>query len=193
MQQAEKTVHTNRTIQNERVARPTSRFAGFFFVFCNVVGFVLLLFVGMESGNLPHKRIVCLFNVPWLLNNLLLHLWHTQIIVYKYSELDPVKHALSLELFICMCSNELDFFRCSFSSSSTVHMLRLWIWSSSYMAFRADTVFRPALPGELASIHDEERPSEESSCDINRICINIVVNKLYRNESRQVQIINCNN
>lgn len=46
------------------------------------------------------------------------------------------------------------------------------------MAFRAGTVFRPALPGELASIHGEEKPSEESSCDRNRICITIVVNDL---------------
>lgn len=75
----------------------------------------------------------------------------------------PAIHTLSLELFICMCSNKLVFLRCSFSSSSKVFMFRLWIWSSSYMAFRAVTVFRSPLPGKLASIHGE-KPSEESSC-----------------------------
>lgn len=36
------------------------------------------------------------------------------------------------------------------------------------MAFRAGTALRPAPPGELASIHMEERPSESSSCERKR-------------------------
>lgn len=92
-------------------------------------------------------------------------LQHLTETVWGSSEMNPFIRALSLELFICMCSNELDFFRCSFSSSSNVHMLRRCIWSTSYMAFRAATVFRPADPGELTSIHGEEQPSEPSSCE----------------------------
>lgn len=75
----------------------------------------------------------------------------------------PAIHAFSLELLICMCSKVLDFFSCSFSSSSKLHIVRLWICMSSYMAFRAGIAFRLAPPGEAASIH-VERPSEESSC-----------------------------
>lgn len=37
------------------------------------------------------------------------------------------------------------------------------------MAFRAAGVFRPALPVELASIHGEEKPSEASSCEIQKL------------------------
>lgn len=78
---------------------------------------------------------------------------------------DELIHALSLELLDCICSKELDFFRCSFSSSSKLHMLRLWIWTSSYMTFKVDTVFRLGFPGEVAPIDGVEKPSEDSSCE----------------------------
>lgn len=52
---------------------------------------------------------------------------------------------------------------------------------SSYMAFRDGTVLRPASPGELASIHVEERPSESSSWERKRNYVAVVVNDLYRN------------
>lgn len=79
-------------------------------------------------------------------------------------ERSAVIHALSLVLLVCISSMVLDFFSCSFSSPSTVLIVRLWICSSSYMAFRAGTAFRPVPSGEVASIYVEERPSEASSC-----------------------------
>lgn len=43
------------------------------------------------------------------------------------------------------------------------------------MAFKAATVFRSPLPGMLASMHGEEKPSEESSCggdtDTDQSCV----------------------
>lgn len=80
------------------------------------------------------------------------------------TERSAVIHALSLVLLVCISSMVLDFFSCSFSSPSTELIVRLWICSSSYMAFRAGTAFRPVPSGEVASIYVEERPSEESSC-----------------------------
>lgn len=47
------------------------------------------------------------------------------------------------------------------------------------MAFSAGTALRPAPPGELASIHMEERPSESSSCERKRTCVTVVTNDLY--------------
>lgn len=126
----------------------------------------------LVGGEFTEYRIVGLFSdLQW--SAIYYCTSQPQIIVCGYSELDRVIRALSLELFICMCSKELDFFSCSFSSSSKVHILRRRIWSISYMAFRAGTVLRPAPPGELASIH-VERPSEASSCKRKRIYVTVV-------------------